>query len=100
MKTVNHPIFGQGQVTSQDDNNVTVDFNGTVKTLIIKFSKLTNEDGTPFGQQFEAPKKRTKKLNKANFMSSEEYAKSETAKMSKDDWEAKRERAKWASIGY
>lgn len=94
---VNHAKFGQGQVISQDENNVTVDFNGAVKTLVIKFSRLTNEDGTPFGETFVAPKKKNKKLNKANFMSNEEYAKSDVAKMSNDDFEAKREIAKRSS---
>lgn len=56
MTTVTHSIFGKGQVISRDENNVTVDFNGVVKTLVIKFSKLMNEDGTMFGDQTVAPK--------------------------------------------
>ncbi len=38
-----HPTLGEGQVISQDANNVTVDFNGTTKVMIIKFAKLKNE---------------------------------------------------------
>lgn len=94
MTTVNHNQFGKGTVINQDENNVTVDFNGVVKTLIIKFARLTNEDGTPFALQFVAKEKKAKKLNRANFMSKEEYMKSDAAKMSKDDFEAYREAKK------
>ena len=37
-------------------------------------------------------KVRTKKLNKANFMSAEEYAKTDAAKMSNEEWADYRER--------
>lgn len=60
---VNHPIFGIGKTVSQDENNVTVDFSGTIKTLVIKFSKLTNEDGTPFGAQAVVTEKKKKKTS-------------------------------------
>jgi hypothetical protein len=63
MTTVNHPTFGKGQIVNQDDNNVTVDFNGNIKTLVIKFSKLTNEDGSPFGVQAIATNKKKKKTS-------------------------------------
>jgi hypothetical protein len=46
MKKVTHSIFGQGQVISFDSKTVTIDFNGNVKTLAIKFANLLNEDGT------------------------------------------------------
>lgn len=94
---VNHPIFGQGQVKSQDDKLVTVDFNGLEKTLVIAFSKLTNEDGTVFGAVYVAPKQKSFKKNKSNFMSKEEYANSSVAKMSNDDFEEMRKKAMWAS---
>jgi hypothetical protein len=55
---VNHTQFGKGQIISQDSENVTVDFNGTVKTFVIKFARLTNEDGTAFGTQFVAKEKK------------------------------------------
>lgn len=45
-----HKTLGIGQVVSQDDSNITIDFNGTVKTFIIKYAGLTHEDGTTFGQ--------------------------------------------------
>lgn len=91
MKTVNHNQFGRGIIISEDENNVIVDFNGLVKKFIIKFAKLTNEDGSPFGVAFVPKIKKEKKLNKANFMSHEEYMKSDIAKMSKDEFEAHRE---------
>lgn len=97
MTQVNHPTLGKGQVISFDENNITVNFNGTLKTLVIKFSKLTNENGSVFGSQFIAPVKKAKKLNQANFMSHEEYMKTDTAKMSKDDFEDYREAKKRAS---
>lgn len=95
--TVNHSQFGKGTVISQDANNVTVSFNGVEKTLVTKYARLTNEDGTPFGVQAVALVKKAKKLNKANFMSEEEFMKSDVAKMTKDQWEAHREAAKRAS---
>lgn len=98
--TVNHPHIGTGTIISQDENNVTVDFNGTVKVMIIKFAKLTNEDGTPFGVHAVAAKVKTKKVNPANFMSEEEFIKSDVAKLAKDEWEARREKAKWSSISW
>ena len=48
MKTINHPIFGQGNIVSELNGKATIDFNGTVKTLIVKFAHMTNEDGTEF----------------------------------------------------
>jgi len=61
MTTVIHNNFGTGTVIEQDATTVTVDFEGTVKKMMIAFSKLTNENGTPFGTQFVAPVK-TKKI--------------------------------------
>jgi hypothetical protein len=66
MTQVNHPSFGIGTVVSQDSSNVTVDFNGTVKTLVIAFSKLTKLDGTTFGVAFEAKPKKVKTVKKVN----------------------------------
>jgi hypothetical protein len=63
--TVNHPSFGKGQVISQDEKNITIDFNGDIKTMVTRYAKLTNEDGTPFGEQAIAtPKKNTSNKNK------------------------------------
>lgn len=62
MKVI-HPSFGNGQVVSQDEKNVTVNFNGLTKILVTKFSKLTNEDGTPFGTQAVATEKKRKKTS-------------------------------------
>ena len=83
---VTHTNFGTGTILSQDENNVTVDFNGTVKTLIIKFAKLTNEDGSEFGVTFVAPSKKIKKQNRANFMTQEEFAQTEAGKMTDKQW--------------
>lgn len=60
---VNHPTFGIGQIVNQDENNVTVDFSGTIKVLVIKFSKLTNEDGSTFGAQITSVEKKKRKTN-------------------------------------
>lgn len=59
MTTVTHPKFGKGQIISQDENNVTVDFDGAIKTLVIKYCNLSIEDGTPF---FQAPASIEKKI--------------------------------------
>lgn len=85
MKVI-HTNFGTGTILNQDANNVTVDFNGTVKTLIIKFAKLTNEDGSEFGVTFVAPTKKAKKQNRANFMTQEEFAKTEAGRMTEIEW--------------
>jgi hypothetical protein len=50
-----HSTFGKGTIISQDDNNVTIDFNGVTKTLIKRFANLFNEDGTPYGEHAAAP---------------------------------------------
>lgn len=62
MATVISAQLGIGTVISEENGNITVDFNGTVKTLIVKFARLTNEDGTAYGEQFTAkPKKEISK---------------------------------------
>jgi hypothetical protein len=64
---VKHTQFGIGTILSQDENNVTVDFNGNVKTLIIRFARLENMDGTSFGVMASVEKPKSKKRNPANF---------------------------------
>lgn len=96
MTQVNHTQFGTGTIVSQDENNVTVDFNGTIKILIIKFARLTNLDGTPFGVIFVAPKAKTKKRNPANFDKSLPSWDDMTAE-EKYQFELKREAAKRGS---
>ena len=59
--TVNHRTLGIGTVIAQDNKNVTVDFNGITKVLMIEFAPLTNEDGTPFYTAPAAPAKKTYK---------------------------------------
>jgi hypothetical protein len=90
MTTLTHSKFGQGLVISESNGNITIDFNGEVKTLIVKFAGLKNEDGSDYGVAFVTPAKSSKKLNKANFMSKEEFAKSKYSTMSNDDFEDER----------
>lgn len=98
--TVTHTQFGTGTVINQDSNNVIVDFNGNVKTLITKYAKLKNEDGSPFGVQAVAVVKSAKKVNKANFMSKEEYSKSKYATMDRNDFEEERRQDAIKSISF
>ena len=88
MTQVNHNQFGKGTVVSNDGTNVTVDFSGVQKIMVIKYARLTNEDGTPFGTQAVAAPAKAKKLNRANFMTQEEFAKTRIGQMSKDEWES------------
>lgn len=67
MTQVNHPTFGTGTIVSQDDKTVTVNFNSNIKVLSAAFSRLTNLDGSKYGEQFVAKESKPKKLNKANF---------------------------------
>lgn len=100
MATVTHNTFGTGTVISMNEKNVTVDFNGEVKTLIIAFARLKNEDGSAFGITFIAKPKKVKKLNKANFMTQEEFEKTGYANRSNDDYLEDRQRAAWASKSF
>jgi len=88
---VTHNTFGTGTVISSENGNVTIDFNGTVKTMVIAYARLLNEDGTPYGVAFVAKEKTAKKLNKANFMSKAEFSKSKYSTMSNDDFADERE---------
>jgi hypothetical protein len=99
MIQVTHPTLGTGTIINQDENNVTVDFNGTVKTLVIKYAKLTNEDGTAFGVQAVAKEKKARKVNKANGrITAEEWAKSKYSTMSKDDFADERAMDAYKSV--
>jgi len=100
MTTVTHNTFGTGIVISLENGNVTIDFNGEVKTMVIAFARLKNEDGTAFGTTFVTEPKKAKKLNKANFMSEEEKANNKYSNMSKDDFKELREAAKWGSKSF
>lgn len=48
MTKVNHKLFGTGTVVNNDAKTVTVDFSGELKTMVLKFANLLNEDGTSF----------------------------------------------------
>ncbi|HRQ17685.1 MAG TPA: hypothetical protein PL085_11455 [Agriterribacter sp.] len=63
MKKVNHKQFGSGTVISQDEKTITIDFCGSIKTLIKKYAKLTNEDGTELGPHAVPAEKKAKKTN-------------------------------------
>lgn len=58
-----HNTFGTGTVISQDGRNIMIDFDGDVKTLVIKYAGLIKEDGTPFaeGPTFTAKKNKGQK---------------------------------------
>jgi hypothetical protein len=60
MTQVTHIKFGTGTIVSQDENNVTVDFNGSVKTFVIKYANLINVDGSVFGDMAIIVKKSKK----------------------------------------
>ena len=92
---VTHKALGTGTIVSQDAENVTVDFNGSVKTLVIKFARLTNEDGSEFGNTFVAPVKKAKKQNQANRNVASAF--SGMTSEQKYAWEQKMEKAKGAS---
>ena len=91
---VNHPTLGIGIVVNSDENNVTVDFSGVQKTLVIAFCKLTTEDGLPFGKAFVAAEKKAKKVNRANFMTAEQIA--NFVPMTRNEYEADRKKAQIA----
>ena len=60
MTTLNHSTFGIGTLISSDSKTVKVDFNGSIKTLVIKYANLLNENGSVWN----APKlkKESKKI--------------------------------------
>jgi hypothetical protein len=101
MTTLTHGTFGQGTLISEENGNVTIDFDGTIKTLVIAFARLKNEDGSAYGVTFEAnTKKATNKRKSSNFMTNEEYANSKYSTMSKSDFEEERKRNAWGSKSF
>jgi len=72
MTQVTHNTFGIGTVVSEKDGNITINFSGVEKTLIIKFAGLKNLDGSDYGVVFVAPVKKSKKLNDSNFFHGKE----------------------------
>lgn len=99
--------LGTGTVISQDDANVTVDFNGTEKTLVIRYAKLTYEDGTPFGEHAVAKEKKPmsarKRREKLQVTSGGGFCKNADGTTNWDavnDFEEKRKRAAWGSISW
>lgn len=58
---VTSKVFGTGTVISRDASTVRVDFNGTVKNLLIKYANLTLEDGSIMaGEDYKAKAKKAK----------------------------------------
>jgi len=98
--TLTHSRFGTGTLISESNGNVTINFNGEIKTLIVKFAGLKNEDGSDYGVAFVAPLKKAKKLNPANFMSDAEFAKSKYSTMSNDDFDDERRNARFNTISW
>ena len=66
MATVNHKLFGQGQLIELNEKVATVNFNGEVKKLDIRFANLTDEQGNAI--TYSKPKKvASKKLPKVDY---------------------------------
>ena len=72
ITTIISATFGKGTVVSEDlkAKTITVDFNGTIKTLITRFANLTNEDGSVYESQ--KVKKATSKKTDYSKLSDEE----------------------------
>lgn len=58
---VNHKTFGIGTIISNDGTFIKVDFNGEVKSMMIKYAGLTLTDGTI------VPVKKTAKTVKSSY---------------------------------
>lgn len=99
-----HSRFGQGTLISQTDANVTVDFSGEVKTLIIKFANLTNEDGTAFGTAFVAPAKKVKSQRKISeqlsITSGGSFNDMFTSTQEREDWKEQQAKKAFNSISW
>jgi len=66
MTTVNHKLFGQGQMIELNDKVAIVNFNGEVKKLDIRFANLTDEQGNTI--TYSKPKKaQSKRLPKTDY---------------------------------
>lgn len=48
MATLTHSTYGTGTLISEENGKATIQFNSGIKTLIVKFAKLTNQDGKAF----------------------------------------------------
>lgn len=110
---VNHKAFGTGTVIANDGTNVTVDFNGTIKVMVIAYSRLTNVDGTPYGTHAVAEVKKAKKTGSQKRIAWEKTLTEEQKRAinfenadgsrnydAVNRFNEERSRAAWASIGY
>lgn len=105
MKTVISKVFGQGTVICEDTGgNITVNFNGTVKTLVVAFAKLTNEDGSAYGQVFIAPEKKQisnkKRSVKLQITSRGSLDSMFATVEERENWKEKREQIRRNTISY
>ena len=105
MKNIISKVFGQGTVISEDTGgNITVNFNGTVKTLVVAFAKLTNEDGSAYGQVFIAPEKKQmsskKRSEKLQIKSKGSLDSMFSSVEDRENWKEKREQIKRNTISY
>ena len=64
MTTLKSEKYGIGTLISEENGKVSIQFESGVKSLIVKFAKLINEDGTSFegttGEVVIEPKKENK----------------------------------------
>ena len=70
------------------------------KCKMFETSKIEIVEISEMPKNKYAGKEKTKKLNPANFMSDEEFAKSKYAKMSNSEWEEERRRDAYRSISW
>ena len=73
MTTVNHKLFGQGQLIELNEKVATVNFNGEVKKLDIRFANLTDEQGNAitYSKPKKAAAKRLPKIDYSKFSDAE-----------------------------
>lgn len=104
MTTVISKLFGRGTVIIEENGNITVDFNGTVKTLVVAFARLTNEDGSAYGQVFVAPEKKKisdkKRSEKLQITSKGGLDSMFASVEDRENWKEKREKIKRNTISY
>jgi hypothetical protein len=104
MTIVISKVFGQGTVISEENGNVTVDFNGIIKTLVVAFARLTNEDGSIYGQQFIVPEKKQmsskKRSEKLQITSKGSFDSMFTSVEDRENWKEKREQIRRNTISY
>ena len=92
-----HKKFGEIEILNSDEVITLVrTASGEEKKLMTKYMGLSD---TPFpvGEPKPILPVKAKKLNPANFMRKEEFAKSKYSTMDKNDFEEERQRVMWGS---